>query len=177
VFGRAPRSSRFKKSTPLQKMSAKHNQLQQLHRGSAQKNGGAGPNSMVFMEYLRRYLTKSKFCGVGVNYPPLPLVTKKRFVLIISLLPDAAYAPSPRPELPCCSGRRALPVWPVAPCRSGGGGSAPACRRGGRKPACVRSPPRLASPATAVTTPPEIIPYYRLNHSIWSLSDNKEASC
>jgi hypothetical protein len=27
-----------------------------------------------------------------------------------------------------------------------------------------------------VTTPPEIIPYYRLNHSIWSLSDNKEAS-
>jgi hypothetical protein len=28
----------------------------------------------------------------------------------------------------------------------------------------------------AVTTPPEIIPYYRLNCSIWSLSDNKEAS-
>jgi hypothetical protein len=28
----------------------------------------------------------------------------------------------------------------------------------------------------AVTTPPEIIPYYRLNHSIWSLSDNKESS-
>jgi hypothetical protein len=27
-----------------------------------------------------------------------------------------------------------------------------------------------------VTTPPEIIPYCRLNHSIWSLSDNKEAS-
>jgi hypothetical protein len=27
-----------------------------------------------------------------------------------------------------------------------------------------------------VTTPPEIIPYYHLNHSIWSLSDNKEAS-
>jgi hypothetical protein len=27
-----------------------------------------------------------------------------------------------------------------------------------------------------VTTPPEIIPYYRLNHSIWSLSDNKESS-
>jgi hypothetical protein len=37
VFGRAPRNSRFKKSTPLQKMSAKHNQLQQLHRESAQK--------------------------------------------------------------------------------------------------------------------------------------------
>jgi hypothetical protein len=28
-----------------------------------------------------------------------------------------------------------------------------------------------------VTTPPEIILYYRLNHSIWSLSDNKESSC
>jgi hypothetical protein len=26
-----------------------------------------------------------------------------------------------------------------------------------------------------VTTPPEIIPYYRLNYSIWSLSDNKES--
>jgi hypothetical protein len=30
--------------------------------------------------------------------------------------------------------------------------------------------------ACQVTTPPEIIPYYRLNHSIWSLSDNKKAS-
>jgi hypothetical protein len=28
----------------------------------------------------------------------------------------------------------------------------------------------------AVTTPPEIIPYYRINHSIWSLSNNKEIS-
>jgi hypothetical protein len=28
-----------------------------------------------------------------------------------------------------------------------------------------------------VTTPPEIISYYRLNHSFWSLSDNKEVSC
>jgi hypothetical protein len=27
-----------------------------------------------------------------------------------------------------------------------------------------------------VITPPKIIPYYRLNHSIWSLSDNKETS-
>jgi hypothetical protein len=27
-----------------------------------------------------------------------------------------------------------------------------------------------------VTTPSEIIPYYCLNHSIWSLSDNKEPS-
>jgi hypothetical protein len=27
-----------------------------------------------------------------------------------------------------------------------------------------------------VTTPPEIIPYYRPNHSIWSLNDNKESS-
>jgi hypothetical protein len=28
-----------------------------------------------------------------------------------------------------------------------------------------------------VTTSSEIIPYYHLNHSIWSLSDNKESSC
>jgi hypothetical protein len=27
-----------------------------------------------------------------------------------------------------------------------------------------------------VTTPPEITPYYHLNHSFWSLSDNKEVS-
>jgi hypothetical protein len=30
--------------------------------------------------------------------------------------------------------------------------------------------------APTVTTPPEIIPYYRLNHSIWSSSNNKEVS-
>jgi hypothetical protein len=28
---------------------------------------------------------------------------------------------------------------------------------------------------TGVTTPSEIIPYYHLNHSMWSLSDNKES--
>jgi hypothetical protein len=28
----------------------------------------------------------------------------------------------------------------------------------------------------SVTTPPEIISYYHLNHSFWSLSDNKEVS-
>jgi hypothetical protein len=33
-----------------------------------------------------------------------------------------------------------------------------------------------SDPSICVTTPPEIIPYYRLNHSIWSLSDNKEVS-
>jgi hypothetical protein len=33
-----------------------------------------------------------------------------------------------------------------------------------------------SSRCVAVTTPPEIIPYYRLNHSSWSLSDNKEPS-
>jgi hypothetical protein len=32
------------------------------------------------------------------------------------------------------------------------------------------------TPTEPVTTPPEIIPYYRLNHSIWSLSNNKEGS-
>jgi hypothetical protein len=37
VFGRAPRSFRPKKPTPLQNLSAKHNQLQQLHRDFAQK--------------------------------------------------------------------------------------------------------------------------------------------
>jgi hypothetical protein len=35
---------------------------------------------------------------------------------------------------------------------------------------------RTFAEGLCVTTPPEIIPYYRLNHSIWSLSDNKEVS-
>jgi hypothetical protein len=35
------------------------------------------PNSMVFMEYLKRYSTKSKFPGVRQNYPPLPLFSEK----------------------------------------------------------------------------------------------------
>jgi hypothetical protein len=32
---------------------------------------------------------------------------------------------------------------------------------------------QLGCSRVSVTTPPEIIPYYVLNHSIWSLSDNK----
>jgi hypothetical protein len=35
---------------------------------------------------------------------------------------------------------------------------------------------RMLRRAGSVTTPSEIIPYYRLNYSIWSLSDNKESS-
>jgi hypothetical protein len=77
VFGRAPRSSRSKKPTPPQNFSAKHNQLQQFHRGSAPKKGGARPNSMVFVEYLKGCSTKSKFYGVEVNYPPLPSISGK----------------------------------------------------------------------------------------------------
>jgi hypothetical protein len=34
----------------------------------------------------------------------------------------------------------------------------------------------IPEPPKTVTTPSEIIPYYRLNHCIWSLSDNKESS-
>jgi hypothetical protein len=36
--------------------------------------------------------------------------------------------------------------------------------------------PGYSEPSPVVTTPSEIILYYRLNHSIWSLSDNKESS-
>jgi hypothetical protein len=61
-----------KKTTPLQKLSAKHNQLQQLRRGSAKKRWsrpqlhgfrGVTPPNPSFME-------------LEVNYPPLPLVKK-----------------------------------------------------------------------------------------------------
>jgi hypothetical protein len=64
----------IKKIAPLQIFSAKHTQLQQLHRGSAKTKVEQTPNSMVFMECLKRYSTKSKFPGVRRNYPPLPLV-------------------------------------------------------------------------------------------------------
>jgi hypothetical protein len=43
VFGRAPRSSGSKKPTPLPKLSAKHNKLQQLHRGSTPKKWWSSP--------------------------------------------------------------------------------------------------------------------------------------
>jgi hypothetical protein len=36
-------------------------------------------------------------------------------------------------------------------------------------------PLRQGQRLNTVTTPPKIILYYRLNHSIWSLSDNKES--
>jgi hypothetical protein len=35
---------------------------------------------------------------------------------------------------------------------------------------------KVSSRRLPVTTPSEIIPYYRLNYCFWSLSDNKEAS-
>jgi hypothetical protein len=54
------------KKAQLQIFSAKHNQLQQLHRGYAlEKKVEQTPNSMVFKECLKRYSTKSKFPRVG----------------------------------------------------------------------------------------------------------------
>jgi hypothetical protein len=67
-----------------------------------QKNGGTAPNSMIFMDCLRRYSTKSKFRGVEVNYPPLPLVTqKKRFILFCPRYspPRRRRRPLPAPDL------------------------------------------------------------------------------
>jgi hypothetical protein len=54
-----------KKPTPLQNFSAKNNQLQQLHCGSAPKKGGAAPNSMVFVEYLRGAPPTPSFLELG----------------------------------------------------------------------------------------------------------------
>jgi hypothetical protein len=42
----------------------------------------------------------------------------------------------------------------------------------GRQHSCAS----LTATLGIVTTPSEIILYYHLNHSIWSLSDNKESS-
>jgi hypothetical protein len=39
-----------------------------------------------------------------------------------------------------------------------------------------RAPVSYVPFADNVTTSSEIIPYYHLNHSFWSLSDNKESS-
>jgi hypothetical protein len=78
VFGIVPRSSRFKKSTPLKKKCQPNTTSSSSSTVDLlQKNGGAGPNSMVLIECLKRYSTKSKFPGVGRNYPPLALVTQK----------------------------------------------------------------------------------------------------
>jgi hypothetical protein len=54
----------------------------------------------------------------------------------------------------------------------------PASRKysGGEPATAILSLVAQSSRTVSVTTPPEIIPYYRLNHSFWSLSDNKEVS-
>jgi hypothetical protein len=57
--------------------SAKHTQLQQLHRGSAPKKGGVGPNSMVLMECLRGYSTNSKSLWSWKKLPTTPQVSEK----------------------------------------------------------------------------------------------------
>jgi hypothetical protein len=58
------------------------------------------------------------------------------------------------------------------PCDIGGGSCSNLCLLGGH----VEGNELGVYGDTTVTTPPEIISYYRLNHSIWSLSDNKEPS-
>jgi hypothetical protein len=75
---------------------------------------------------------------------------------------------------PACDG----PTTGCAGGREEGHGGAPPCSSPSAQPAAALRAcmcPALTHGAR-VTTPPEIIPYYHLNHSIWSLSDNKESS-
>jgi hypothetical protein len=68
-----------------------------------QKKGGADPNSMVFLEYLKRYSTKSSFLELGEITDHCHWLHKKRFVLLFSpfptTLPSAPRA-TPPPALP-----------------------------------------------------------------------------
>jgi hypothetical protein len=70
---------------------------------------------MVFMECLKRYSTKSKFPGVGRNYPPLPLITQKNGSFFFSSL-----SPRPAPPLPRAARAHLLPgeVVPDRPAAS-----------------------------------------------------------
>jgi hypothetical protein len=69
------------------------------------------------------------------------------------------------------------PTQPQGGATPAADGATPAA--GGATPTGGGTPYATGSSQAAmvtVTTPPEIIPYYHLNHSIWSLSDNKEVS-
>jgi hypothetical protein len=81
------------------------------------------------------------------------------------------------PSLP--QGQHPLAAPPLLSCWPGSWCRAPESREAALpSPAPSTRDIRLyeAARGAGVTTPPEIIPYYRLNHSFWSLSDNKEVS-
>jgi hypothetical protein len=64
-------------------------------------------------------------------------------------------------------------IWPIGMVALGLGRGTP---KGGVIGIIGYLPRTEVSGRSIVTTPSEIIPYYRLNHSIGSLSDNKESS-
>jgi hypothetical protein len=133
------------------------------------KKRWTGPNSMVFVEYLKRCSTRSKFHVVGGNYPPLPLVTQKRCVLLF-------FFPC-RPHLPssCCAARTSLPhaarapLLPceVAPDRSAAWPRRP-CRRSDLPSPCCdtrTSPPRVVTLTPPLPAPPEHTPARQQGHA------------
>jgi hypothetical protein len=92
AFGTAPDNSKSEKPTSLQIFPPNHVQLQQLHRGSAPKKGGAGPRSMDLVEYLKRCSTKLDLVEFGKITHHCHWLVGKKFVPLFALLP---------PPLPC----------------------------------------------------------------------------
>jgi hypothetical protein len=117
VFGTAPRSSRSKKTTSLQIFSANHTKLVKL---LLQKNGAAGPNSMVFMEYLLRYSPNPSFLELG----EITHQCTGKWKMTDSI----CYVLSPFAPLPPSYSIRLLYAHKL-----------PAARRGARRPACAPS--------------------------------------
>jgi hypothetical protein len=64
---------------------------------------------MVFMECLKRYSTRSKFPGVGRNYPPLPPI-KKNGSLFFPLFPCGPHLLFPVPLARISSPTRSCPT-------------------------------------------------------------------
>lgn len=140
VFGRAPNSSRFKKTAPLQIFLAKHSQLQKLQ---IQKNLNLAPNSTKSMESLRGYSANTVFertREVVWKLPTIAIVyTGYRFVFFFlsrsHLLPVA--------QTDRCPSAYLIAQPPPEKDRMSRPTSNPSARAGGQPAAAVGQPGRM----------------------------------
>jgi hypothetical protein len=148
VFGRAPNSSRFKKTAPLQIFLAKHSQLQKLR---IQKNLNLAPNSTKSMESLRgtpqtQFLKGLvKLCG---NYPPLPSFTQDTASFSF-FSPDRISCPSLKRKPIACPSAYLIAQPPPEKDRMSRPTSNPSARAGGQPAAAVGQPGAAAVGARA----------------------------
>jgi hypothetical protein len=121
---------------------------------------------MVFMEYLKRYSTKSKFPGVGEITHHCHWLHKKRFALIFFLSEAAGALPAPdlhpAPSSPCSScpaglAHRALPLRPLrspVPRTPSSTWSSPPLITGPRRSSPIRPSVPTTAPGEAAPRPP-----------------------